>query len=152
LLCRVAAIFIGRRVAEQSIDECFDLIRPGLCSRYWCCSRGRHGGIFGFLDDVREDEAVAVARDGANEVRLARIVAKRPPQRADRLRQRAIRHDDVGPDALEDLVAADRRWPALDQQHQQIDIAGNERQAAAVLEQLTPAHGQDEVAEPIPIG
>ena len=93
-----------------------------------------------------------MTRHGANEERLARIVIERPPQRANGLRERAIRDDDVGPDAIEDLAAADRRGAALDQQDQQIEIARNQRQAAAVPEQLPLAYGKDEFAEPIPIG
>ena len=60
--------------------------------------------VLGFLDDIREHEAVAMARHRANEDRLARIIVERPPQRANGLRQRAIRDDHVGPDAIEDVA------------------------------------------------
>ena len=88
-----------------------------------------------FFDDVSEDEAVAVARDGAHEHRFARVVAKHPPDRANRLAQRAVGDDDVAPDAFEDLASVDGFAPPLDEEDEQVEIARNERQLASVADE-----------------
>jgi hypothetical protein len=44
--------------------------------------------------------------------------------RADRLAERAVRHDDVGPGAIEDLAAVHRLAAPLDQQEQKIEVTG----------------------------
>src|SRR5687767_4843634 len=67
----------------------------------------RFGGqvVVRFLDDSWIRELIAVTRDRADEARLAWIVAERPSQGAHGLRQRAVRDDDVAPDAIENLAA-----------------------------------------------
>ena len=80
--------------------------------------------------DLAEHEAVAVARHGPDEDGLARVVAQRAAQRADGLRERAVRDDDVAPDFVEDLAAGHTARPPLDQQDEQIEVARNQRQRA----------------------
>ena len=84
------------------------------------------------------DELVAVARDGADEARLPRIVAERAADGAHGLAERALRHDDVGPGAIEDLAAVHRLAAALDQQEQEIEIPRDERHLASVPEEDPP--------------
>ena len=84
------------------------------------------------------DELVAVARDGADEARLPRVVAERAPDGAHGLAERAVRHDHVGPGAIEDLAAMHRLAAALDQQEQEIEIPRDERHLASVPEEEPP--------------
>ena len=95
-------------------------------------------GVVLFLDHLGMDELVAVARDGADEARLARVVAERAADGAHGLAERALRHDDVGPDAIEDLAAMHRLAAALDQQEQEIEIPRDERHLASVPEEEPP--------------
>jgi len=103
-----------------------------------------------FFDNVCEDEPVAVARDRANKARLARVVFEHPPDRSNRLAQRAVGNDDVVPDALEDLAAMDRFAATLDEEDQQIEIAWDERQLASVSDEDPAAGREHEFTETIP--
>ena len=50
---------------------------------------------------------------------VSRVVSQRPPQLADRLRQRVVRHDDIAPDGRVQLFLRDQRAGALGQIAQQ---------------------------------
>ena len=56
---------------------------------------------------------------------------------------------DVAPDAVEDLAAMDRLAAALDEEDQQIEIAGDQRQLAPVADEHPAAGREDEVTETI---
>ena len=68
---------------------------------------------------------------------------------ADGLAQRAIRDNDVAPDAIEDVAAMHRLMPMLDQKDQQIEVARNQRLVAAVAKQHPAAGREDEFVEAI---
>ena len=57
--------------------------------------------------------------------------------------------DNVGPDAIEDLLAADRTVALLDEQQKKIEIAGNERYLV-LLAQHPLRRREQEPAEAIP--
>ena len=78
------------------------------------------------LDDVA-DELVAVARDRADELRRLRPVAQRAADRANGLAERAVGDDDIGPDAVEDLLARDRALSLGDEQDEEIEVFGMSR-------------------------
>ncbi len=132
----------GRR--RNSLERRADHIVDRCCCR-WESGRCR---VVLFFDDV-EDEAVAVARDRADEARLARVVAERAPDGADRLAERALGHDHAGPDAVEDLAAMHGLVAALDQQDQEIEVPGNERDLAALADEEPPLRRQREITEAI---
>jgi hypothetical protein len=90
-----------------------------------------------------------VTRDRADVAWLARVVAERAPQGSHGLAERAVRHDHVGPHAVEDQPAAHRFVPARYEQQQQVEIARDERHFAPVLEQQPPRGRQDERPEPV---
>jgi hypothetical protein len=102
-----------------------------------------------FLDDVSEDEAITVTGDGTDEPRTARIVPEGAPDRPDRLRQGAVGHDDVGPDTIEDVAPVYRFMTPLDQEDQQIEIAGDERLLVSVAQEHATTRRQKELTEPI---
>ena len=74
-------------------------------------------------------------RDRADVARLARVVAERPPNRADGLAERAVGHDDVVPDVVEDVATMHRLVPVLDEIDQQIEIARDQRQLGVAARQ-----------------
>ena len=115
--------------------------------------RGRLGsrrrGVVLFLDHLGVDELVAVARDRADEARLPRVVAERAADGAHGLAERALRHDDVGPGAIEDLAAMHRLAAPLDQQEQEIEVPGDERHLASVPEEQAPLRRQRELTEAV---
>ena len=117
VLGRAAGLGGGR----EAIDEGRDVLGGGG-------RRQRRGGghlpVVDFLDDLGPDELVAMARNGANEPRLAGIVAERPPERPDSLGQRSVGNDDVAPDLFEDGLLGHRVAPANDEQLQQIEVFG----------------------------
>jgi hypothetical protein len=67
------------------------------------------------------------------------------------LRQCTVRHHNIAPHSLENLTAAHRRLASLDQQHEQIKIAGNQRQDASVPRQLPLPYRESEFAEPVSV-
>ena len=71
------------------------------------------------------------------------------PYRPDGLAERAVGHDHVRPDALEDVALRHRLVPAFDEQDEQVEITGDERDLAAVLCENTARRRNDEVAEPV---
>ena len=109
-------------------------------------TRERAGRLHG---DVAVHELVPVSRDGPDERRLPRIVTEGTPQRADRLAERRVRHDDVRPYAIEDLLAMHGFVPALDQQPQQIEVAGDQTHLDAVLQQDAPGRREHERSEAV---
>ena len=106
--------------------------------------------IVGLLDHVREDEAVAVARDGADEGGLARVVAQGPAQGPYGLAQGPVRDHHVAPDRVEDLPALDDFAPPLDEQHQQVEVARDQRHLAAAPDERATGGREDEIAERVP--
>jgi hypothetical protein len=147
-------LFVGRtgRRACDSLEERLE----GIDDRRgdWC--RGRETrryvlpiAIVLFLHDLSEDEAVTMAGDRAHEARFARVIIEDAADRADRLAQCAIRDDDVAPDALEDLSTMDGLAAPLDEEYEQVEVAGNQRKLAAVANENTAAWRQDEFAETI---
>ena len=89
------------------------------------------------------------ARHGADEARLARVVAERAADGANRLAQRAVGDDDVAPDAIEDVAAMHRLVAVLDQEDEQIEIARDERLLAPVADEHAAPRREDELAEAI---
>ena len=101
------------------------------------------------FDNVFEDETVPMAGNGANETRLARVVTEDPADRADGLAQGAVGDDDIAPDTVEDVPAMHGVPAAFDEEHEQIEIAGNQRLFAPVANEHAAARRQDEFAETI---
>ena len=90
-----------------------------------------------------------MARDRADEARLARIVAEGAAERPDGLAQRAVGDDDVRPDAIEDVAAVHGLVTQLDQQDEQVEIARDERHLAAFAQE-EPAPGRErEITEAV---
>jgi hypothetical protein len=114
----------------------------------WRSRRGRRDVVV-LLDHVGADELVAVARHGADEARLLRVVAERVPHGPHGLAEGALRHDDVGPDAVEDLAAVHRLVTALDQQQEKIEVAGDERHVPPVPDEEPPTRRQGELTEAV---
>ena len=102
-----------------------------------------------FEYDLGEDEAVAMPRDGTDETRVARVVAKRDPQGPHRLRERAVGHDDVAPDAVEDLGAGNRVFAPFQEQQQKIEIARNQCNLGPVSRQRSASGRDDESGEAV---
>src|SRR4029078_983616 len=109
-------------------------------------TRRRQRTVVRDLDDVA-DELVAVTRHRANELRRLRPVAQRAPDRANGLGEVAIGDDDIGPDAIEDLLARDRTLALADEQHQQIEVLRDESHRTPVLEEHTGPRREDERTE-----
>ena len=78
-------------------------------------------------------------RHGADVDGLPRVIAKRPPEGSHRLAQRAVGHDYVGPYAIENDLPVNGFVPVLDEEHEEIEIAWDERGLAAAAEQKTLA-------------
>ena len=93
------------------------------------------------------DELVAVARDGADERRLARVVPERAPQAPHGLGERAVGDHDVAPRRVHDVAAGHRLVPAPDQQHQQVEVARDQGDFDAAAEDDPPAGRHREVPE-----
>ena len=101
------------------------------------------------LQHVGKHEAVAVAGHRANEARLARVVAERPADRANRLAQRAVGDDHVVPHPVEDVAPMHRLVPAFDEKDEQIEIARNERPLVPAVDEHPAPRRKDEIAEAI---
>ena len=71
----------------------------------------------------------------ADEPRLARVVAEGPADGSNGLTQRAVRDNDVTPDAFEDLLARHDPVPLGKKQHEQIEVARNQRDILTVAPQ-----------------
>ena len=61
--------------------------------------------------------------------------AQGPAQRANGLREGAVRDDDVAPDAIENLATVDGLASPLDEEDQQIEIARDQRHLLIVADQ-----------------
>ena len=120
-------IDLGIRVDVREVE---DRARAdaGLGRRRGAARRSRVGGN-------RRDEAIPAPRDGLDVGGLRRIVAQRLPQLRDRLRQRVVGHDDVGPDGAEQVFFRDERRRAIEQVPQQIEHFRRERDRLAVFRQ-----------------
>ena len=101
------------------------------------------------FDDIREDEPVAMARDRADETRLARIIAESAADGADGLTEGAVRHDQVSPDAIEDLAAVDGGVTPLDQQYEQVEVTRDERHLAPFAQEEAAPGREREIAEAV---
>jgi hypothetical protein len=112
-----------------------------------CRTRGRRTAIVLFHHGV-EYEPVPVARHRPDVNGIARVVAERSPQRPNGLAQRAVRDDDVVPDAIEDLLAMDGLRAALDEKYQQIEIARDQRQLAAAASENALRWREGELGKP----
>jgi hypothetical protein len=80
-----------------------------------------------FFDDISENEAVSVTRNGADVDRFARVIAENTTDRADSLAESTVGDDDITPDAIENLATMDCLAPTLDEEDQQVEVAGDER-------------------------
>jgi hypothetical protein len=90
-----------------------------------------------------------MTRDGPDKARLARVVAEDPSNRADGLAERAVGHDHVAPDVVEDVPAMHGFAAMLHEEHEQIEVAGDERLLASVADENPAAGRQDEFAEAV---
>ena len=90
-----------------------------------------------------------MARNRANELRFARIVAERTADGSDGLAQRAVGDDDVAPDAVEDVAPMSRLVAVFDEEDEQIEIARDERLLAPLANEQPAARREDEVAETV---
>src|SRR5205085_1660557 len=81
--------------------------------------------------------------------RLARIVAERSTDRSNRLAQRAVGDDDVGPHAVEDLAAMNGLVASLHKKDEQIEVPRNQRLLHAVADERPTPRGEDEIAEAV---
>ena len=136
---RFGVIFTARGRAQEQIDRLGEGVVLG------------EGGsrAAGFSLGVRADEAVAVARDGADETRLTRVVSQGAPQDSHGLGERALGDDHVAPHRIEDLAAVHRLGPPLHQQHEQVEVAGNERELLGPAQEHAPRGRQGELAESV---
>ncbi len=91
------------------------------------------------LDNVSEDEPIPVPRHGADESRLARLLAERAAECSDRLAQCAVGDDDIAPDPFEDLTPMHGLVATLDEKDQEVEVAWDERQLASVAHQQPSA-------------
>jgi hypothetical protein len=146
-LGRFALIFLvarGGGDADDTLQQRLDGIGRVSRSRH---DRRSHRvravplGFIIFFGDIGENELIAVARYGAHESRLARVVSEDAPDGSDRLAERAVGHDDVGPDAIEDVAAVNGFAAPFDEKHEQIEIARDERLRAAAAKQHAAARG-----------
>jgi hypothetical protein len=128
--------------APRSIDA-----RAGCRSAH--ASRSINGCVVGLLDNAVEDESIAVARDRADVARLPRVVAERPPNRANGLTERAVGYDDVVPHMVEDVATVHRLVPVLDEIDQQVEIARDQRQLGVAARQRPSLRRDDEITEPV---
>lgn len=87
---------------------------------------------------------------GADKSGFARLIAEDAADGADGLTQGTVGDDDVTPDAIEDVPAMHRFAAPLDQKHEQVEVAGNERLFAPVAEQQASPWRESEVVETIP--
>jgi hypothetical protein len=87
------------------------------------------------LDHVCEDKTISMAGYGANEPRLARVIDERATNGANGLAQRAVRDDDVAPDTIENVTAMHGLAATLDEEHEQIEVTGDESQLASIADE-----------------
>jgi len=85
----------------------------------------------------------------AHKTRLSRIVAKHAADRPDGLAQRAVRHDDVGPDAIEDVAPVYCFGSPFDEEQKQVKVPGDERLLLPVTQEEPTAWRENEFAEAV---
>src|SRR5262249_37089718 len=102
------------------------------------------------FDNLRKHKPISMTGDGSDEARLARIVAERPTDRANGLAQRAVGNNDVVPHTVEDVPPVYRLVPPLDEKHEQIEVARDERLLQTLAKEGSAARREDEIAEAIP--
>ena len=137
----------GARLAgdqEETIDEGVESVldRHTWDGGYW------NRLDVGLLGHAGVHELIPVTRYGSDELRLARVVAQRAPERAHRLRERAVGDDDVAPDGGEDRVFRHRVVPPLHEHDEQVEILRNEGDGRAVPQQHALPRCEHEVVEP----
>lgn len=152
-LRRVASLFLlggGDRPPDQTLKQRFEAIgdRDLVVQPLRVGVRVTCAVVVFFLDDLAH-EPVAVPRHGADVNRIPRIIAQCPPQRPDRLAQRAVRDDHVGPHAIEDVATVYRLGAALDEEHEQIEVAWDQRQFAAGASEHPLPGREDEVGKTV---
>ena len=144
-------LFVGAvRHPGDTFQQRFERIRSsGTGLRQRPRARVRRGprSVVLLFDDVGKDESIPAARHGANEARLARVVAERAANRADRLTQRAVGDDDIVPDSIEDIAAVQRLVTTLDQEDEEVEVARDERQLEPVTDEKPSARRHNEIAE-----
>ena len=147
-LRRFAAVLVVARTggdAREALQE--RLVRIG---GRWRRRRGNGRCRVGFLPlafvillgDISEYELIAVAGDRPDKTRLARIVTEDTANRADGLTQRAVRDDDIAPDTVEDVAAMHRVAAPFDEEHEEIEVARNQRLFAAIAREHAAARRQ----------
>ena len=97
----------------------------------------------------RRDEAVAAARDGLDEGRIAGLVAERLPQLRHGLRQRVVGDVGAGPERVEQRLFRHQRAGVVEQMEQQVEELGREVERAPVLEHAVGGAIDDERAEAV---
>jgi len=90
-----------------------------------------------------------MARYCAHKTRLSRIVAKHAANRPDGLAQRAVRHDDVGPDAIEDVAPMYGFGPPFDEEQKKVEVPGYERLLLPVAQEQPATGREHEFAEAV---
>ena len=134
---------------DQAIDERTGALVLALLGDV---TRGPRQPIVELFDDIGPDELITVTRYRPDIARLAGIVAKRASQRPDRLRQRPVRDDHVGPDVVEDRLLRNGVAALLDEEPQEVEVLGNQGNGRAVSHEQPLARRQDELAEAEPSG
>lgn len=97
----------------------------------------------------RPDQPVPVATLARDVQRPPRVVAERPPQQQDALRQRLVADVLVGPDALEQLVPPQEAGPRPDELHKQLQRARRQNEPLVPTAERGRSDVQLEVADPI---
>jgi hypothetical protein len=86
---------------------------------------------------------------GADEDGRLTAIAERPPDGADRLRQRAVRDNHIGPHAVEDLLPAHGAMPLFEQEEEEIEVSRNDADHLVLPAQHPPRRRDQEGAEAI---
>jgi hypothetical protein len=139
-------LFVGgaRRAGGQPLQEWVEKIAAGTaadvrlgrgCDRSASSTVWRPRLVVALFNDAAEHESIPVTRHRADELRLARIVAESPAERAYRLAQGAVGNDDILPDGIEDVAAMHRLVAALDQKDQEIEVPRDQAKLAAAAEE-----------------
>ncbi|MEZ5292213.1 MAG: hypothetical protein R2745_14125 [Vicinamibacterales bacterium] len=102
---------------EQPVHQTVHGVRvSGRPDARWRRLDGRRARLVGFLDDLPPHELVAVPGHRPDEARIPGLVREHAAQRPHCLRQRAVGHDDIPPDVVEDLALRDRLVPTPHEQ------------------------------------
>ena len=101
------------------------------------CDRRRESLVTGRGRAHSGDEANPAAVDGLDDTRCSRIVLKRPPQLAERLCERIVRHHGVAPDGRVQLFLRHERAGAVGQITQQSPGLGPQFHGAVLMPQAS---------------